>query len=387
MTGWTTRADVTRKLRRRWDSGELLAAYATGEALLPIEVSLRRPGPRDIATDLAAVREWANPWRVGNGLRVEYQAVGGRIVGSNELPRRVWIDEWPQLWALLGVGGAVRRFLDLLDHTRAAAPALTDWMLGKPHDVLTLADDWVKIVDTVRWIDARAASGSYLRQVDVPGVDTKFIERHRTVLSRLLDRQLAEHRIDTDCPPADFIGRYRFRRKPQYVRYRWLDPLRATAGFTELNVRVDELAAAPPEATTIVIVENETTYLALPPVPDAIAIFGGGYALTRLNALSWLADRRVRYWGDIDTHGFAILDRLRQRFPHAESLLMDRDTLLSHEGQWVREDSPTVTVLDHLRPAELDLYRDLVDDTFGHAVRLEQERVRYSVVESTVRDR
>ncbi|WP_282782596.1 DUF2220 domain-containing protein, partial [Nocardia sp. CC201C] len=168
--------------------------------------------------------------------------------------------------------------------------------------------------------------------------------------------------------------------------YRWLDPLRATAGFTELNVRVDELAVAPPEATTIVIVENETTYLALPPVPDAIAIFGGGYALTRLNALSWLADRRVRYWGDIDTHGFAILDRLRQRFPHAESLLMDRDTLLSHEGQWVREDSPTVTVLDHLRPAELDLYRDLVDDTFGHAVRLEQERVRYSVVESTVRD-
>ena len=30
----------------------------------------------------------------------------------------------------------------------------------------------------------------YLRQVDVPGVDTKFIERHKGVLTELLDVQL-----------------------------------------------------------------------------------------------------------------------------------------------------------------------------------------------------
>ncbi|WP_255649616.1 hypothetical protein [Nocardia australiensis] len=27
-------------------------------------------------------------------LRAEYQSVGGRLVDVNELPRRVWIDEW-----------------------------------------------------------------------------------------------------------------------------------------------------------------------------------------------------------------------------------------------------------------------------------------------------
>ncbi|MGV9668202.1 Wadjet anti-phage system protein JetD domain-containing protein [Nocardia niigatensis] len=27
------------------------------------------------------------------------------------------------------------------------------------------------------------------------------------------------------------------------------------------------------------------------------------------------ASPRLLYWGDIDTHGFAILDRLRQSFP------------------------------------------------------------------------
>ena len=33
--------------------------------------------------------------------------------------------------------------------------------------------------------------------------------------------------------------------------------------------------------------------------------------------------------GDIDTHGFAILDTLRARFDHVESFLMDRDTLMA----------------------------------------------------------
>ncbi len=38
----------------------------------------------------------------------------------------------------------------------------------------------------------------------------------------------------------------------------------------------------------------------------------------------WLARCQVSYWGDIDTHGFAILDQLRTYIPHAHSLLMDR---------------------------------------------------------------
>lgn len=98
------------------------------------------------------------------------------------------------------------------------------------------------------------------------------------------------------------------------------------------------------------------------------------------------ASPRLLYWGDIDTHGFAILDRLRQSFPHTESLLMDRTTLLAHENRWVREDSPRVAILEHLYPAELDLYRDLVEGSFGLSVRLEQERIRFSAVEAVLRE-
>ena len=49
-------------------------------------------------------------------------------------------------------------------------------------------------------------------------------------------------------------------------------------------------------------------------------------------ARGWLRRCAVHYWGDIDTHGFAMLARARRALPQTESLLMDRDTLLD----WLR---------------------------------------------------
>ena len=196
----------------------------------------------------------------------------------------------------------------------------------------------------------------------------------------LLDRQLDPARVDPTA--TGFAARYGLRDKPRYVRYRWLDPTRTTAGHTELTVRVPELA--PLDVTGVFVLENETTYLAFPDTTDAIAIFGGGYAVTRLAGLTWLSDRRLLYWGDLDTHGFTILDMLRRQFPDVRSMLMDRATLLAHESQWVREDKPATGHLPLLTPTEAALYQDLVADTFGTAVRLEQERVRYSVITTAV---
>ena len=382
MGAWTTRADVIAKLRRRWTSGEFLAAFAADQPWEPLNVPLRGPGPRDLAANLGAVQEWAQAWRDTRLLRVEYQTVGGRLIGGNDLPRRVWIDSWPQLWSLLAVAPQVKRFTSLHEATRAIAPSLAEWMLTKPHTVLALEAAWPKIVEAVLWIDHNGDPTRYLRQIDVPGVDTKFVEAHQEVITKLLDRQLDPSRIDLTLPASrDFAGRYGLRRKPRYVRFRWL---RHTDGFSEVTVRAEELALRPLDVTTVFIIENETTYLAFPDVPNAAVIFGGGYAVTQVNDLAWLHERELVYWGDIDTHGFAILNRLRTRFPAARSMLMDRATLLAHEGQWVTEKTKTTDDLPGLRPAESALYRDLVEDTFGPSIRLEQERVRYSAIEAAV---
>jgi hypothetical protein len=398
---WTSPEDVVAKLRRRWETGEFLAALALRSPWEPLAVPLRTPTAPELTEHFGAAQDWVARWqRVDSGLvRLERKTIGGRLIGSNEVPCRVLVDSPRQLWALLGVARQVETFLRLLDATRTAAPALVDWMTTYPIKVLAHEDRWANLVDTVVWIDRNATPDLYLRQVDVPGVDTKFIEQHRGLLAELLDRQLATDRVDVTHPPARFAERYRFRTKPVYVRLRALGhppvvpdwpatpPQRALrrapavlAPYSEATLRVDELAATPIEAARVFVVENETTYLALPAVADAVAVFGGGYALPSLRPLQWLHDRELFYWGDIDTHGFVILDRLRQVFPHARSILMDRDTLLGHRGHWGREPTPVKTTLAHLRPGEADLYNDLVADTFGPSVRLEQERVRFGDV-------
>jgi hypothetical protein len=233
----------------------------------------------------------------------------------------------------------------------------------------------------------RAADGTvYLREVPISGVDTKFIERNRTVLAELID-ELVPDRADQTFAPNRFAQRYGFAVKPTLVRLRSLDQQRPFyPGVTDLTVRAVELPAMAPDVSTVFVIENDVTFLAFPEVADAVAVFGGGFAVSSAAALPWLHERRVVYWGDIDTHGFVALDRLRALVPHTESLLMDEATLMAHRGQWVREDVQATALLSHLTMSESSLYRALKDNEHGEQVRLEQERVQYSAIERALGD-
>jgi hypothetical protein len=95
-----------------------------------------------------------------------------------------------------------------------------------------------------------------------------------------------------------------------------------SGGLSDIAVPDADFASLMLPAPRIFITENEINGLAFPDLPDSIVVFGLGYALDRLAAASWMADRAIHYWGDIDTHGFAMLDRLRAYFPRTRSLLM-----------------------------------------------------------------
>jgi len=93
----------------------------------------------------------------------------------------------------------------------------------------------------------------------------------------------------------------------------------------------------------------------------------------------------VAYWGDIDNHGFAILNRVRSYLPQATSLFMDRATLQAREDRWVQEASPTYVSLSRLTVAESALYEDFVTDPFGSSVRVEQEVIDWEWVKEALR--
>lgn len=380
---WTQPADVLMKLRRRWESGALLADAVVDGPWSPIQLPIRGPVARDLAADFDAVVSWVESWAAASKQhrwRVENTPVGGRHAGVNELPTRVWIDEPAVLWQVLGVRSTVDAFLTRFSSARQHNPRLVEWMVAHSQRVIMLGDHWELVLATVDWIDRSGRPGLYLRHLDVPGVDTKFVEQHRGLLAELLDAQLSPERIDPDYGRSEFEARYGFVRKPRYIRFRpaAIDP--RFGGLAEVTLRASDFVAALPAGRRVVIIENDVSYLAVPQPTDTMTIFGSGYALSSLAAVGWLHDREIVYWGDIDTHGFVILDRLRKHWPATRSVLMDEQTLLAHQGQWVREPSPIAALLANLTDSEDELYRRLVEDSYGPSVRLEQERIRFSLV-------
>lgn len=369
---WTTPRDIEARVRRRWDDGSLLRAHAGAATFSPIEIPVRGPKPAEIGDDLVAVRDWIGALVTGGADGRRYDVVleqmGGRHIGRNALPARVIISTTEQAWALLAVGRNVERFERILDLAEAA-PAVRAWALAHPHRALDLADTFPQVIAAFDWLDAHRGSGRYLREISAPGVDTKFAEKHRSVLAAMLG---------VSSTSAGFITELGLRAKPEMIRIRVSPYLGLPAPLSELSVRATELRELSVAPRSALVVENEITYLSVDVPEGGIVIWGKGFEVDRVGRLPWLAGIPVTYWGDIDTHGFAILDRLRAWLPHARSVLMDRETLLGHRDRWVTEDRPATSSLTRLVPAEHDLYTDLVTDRLGSRVRLEQELVDWT---------
>ncbi|MXS80076.1 DUF2220 domain-containing protein [Nitrosomonas eutropha] len=186
---------------------------------------------------------------------------------------------------------------------------------------------------------------------------------------------------------ARFAARYGFVEKPARIRFHILDPeIQIIAGICCPDITLDagSFSRLTIGIRRVFITENEINFLALPNVPAAMAVFGSGYGWEALARSRWLDRCVIHYWGDIDTHGFAILDQLRSHFPHVSSLLMDRATLEAHTAFWGREDKPQRNDLHRLTPEESDLYDALRDNRIREGLRLEQEHLGFGWVRERI---
>ena len=388
---WTTPQDVTAELERHWQRGRILSARLTGEALFPLALKLKRPSPGDLSRRFSEARTWIQSLNDGSrasrgfGYEIGWEEVAHRELGRNRLPASLTVPTEDDAFALLGRTGAGAQFSALAELALASFPQLGAWIARKPLAVIDNAADWDRILAVLAWFKRNPRSGLYLRQIDVAGVDTKFVEARAGLLGDLLEIVL-----ETAAPPAPalsdtFENRFGLRARPPLVRFRILDARHAICGLTYITTPVEQMATLRLGVKQVFITENEVTGLAFPDALDSIVIFKLGYGIDLLSTIPWLNDCDVQYWGDIDTHGFAILDRLRAFCSQARSLLMDQETLLSHRHLWVREDVPHTARLTRLTAVEHALYQTLATHSLGDRIRLEQERIPLSKLVATLK--
>lgn len=381
---WTTPASLYAQVERLWKRGNLLRALVTDTHAMtwPHLLKLRVPNAADLSNRFQAVRDWVQAIAGTPQIRIQWREWKHRVQGTQQVPAAVYLDTLQDALAFIGKTHEALQFEVVWQQTAAAQPVLLAWLLRRPTQALEVADRWERLLAVVAWLQAHPRPGVYLRQVDVPGVDSKFIEAHKSVLTALLDLALPPESIETAASGVrQFTRRFGFLDKPVLIRFRLLDAalpsLPGWAGLPDISLDAAHFAALTLPITRVFIIENEINFLTFPKVAGAIVIFGAGYGWEPLARAAWLHACQLHYWGDMDTHGFTILNRLRGYFGHVTSVLMDQDTLLAHRLYWDEESEPTRQALEHLTAEEAAVYDDLRYDRHQPRLRLEQERIDF----------
>ncbi len=375
--------NLRERLEKHWSAGALLRACCDPSELFPLVVPLKKPNRRELTEQFGAVRDWHKQWQKNAdrlGLELEWENINHRQLGRNRLLKAVRFETPEQALKLLGKQREGEAYRALSADVLTEFPELNAWATNNPHILLQHREDWLGLQAVVHWLRDHPRPAIYLRQLEIPGVDTKFIERRRQLLAQWLDLTLSPEAVDSRYTGAkNFERRYGFITKPNVIRFRILDPACAIAGLTDLQIPVADFAELNLPVDQVFIVENDVTALAFPPRNRALVIFGQGYGIDRLLAsVEWLQRLWVYYWGDIDTHGLQILSRVRAVLPHTQSLLMNQATLLAHQGLWGQESNSIHHTLAQLKSDEQALYEDLVQNRYGEHLRLEQERISFS---------
>jgi hypothetical protein len=224
-------------------------------------------------------------------------------------------------------------------------------------------------------LEPGCAGGMPLRTLGLEGIDTKFFERHRSLVTSFLDV-----RFDNE---ASEMGLEAFLGAAAEGEF-WLlviDLDRGLLPFERQRVRTSELRECGLPGPNLLIVENESCQCLLPKVPGTTAVLGAGFDVGWTDA-EWLTTKRVAYWGDIDTWGLQYLAKVRRAIPSVQPLLMSQETFSRFANRAVREPvianrSPPAGLTD----IEQALYRMLLAERCG---RLEQEFLPDSLVRSEI---
>ncbi len=315
----------------------------------------------------------------GSGYSVEYELVTKRSHGANQYPKAIRIDSLDDLLKLTGNRTAFKTLSMAVQKLRTRLPALESWLQANWKRLPPIADAIDGLIEVTQYLLDHPQPDCYLRELPL-AISTKLIEQNKPLLREWLDLVLPAHSIDHGVTPKHFERRYGFRYPRQHLMIRLLDPsLQAELGLPcpELSLPAEELSRLPVGGVQVIIVENKVNLLTLPARARTIALGGLGNNLAEYERVDWLGESSIFYWGDIDTDGLTILARLRHKFPHLVSFLMDDVTLLSYRSLWTfRACDPQLAIPAELLPHEIEAFRICRDQQ----TRLEQEHLPQQLV-------
>lgn len=386
-----TPEQLRRRLQSHWQNRR--RHWLLGQGQWPLPLGTEPPTEAEASADRQRFEyfgSWLTQWRklshVTAGV-VHYETRSWPSLGPQELPC-AWRFATPQAVAA-ELGHAVR-----WERAKRRFDAVAAWKedpgwhdeLSRHFDLLADMDDaeFERLCGVAEWLRQRPQSGFYPRQLPIPGIDSKWVERNKRVLASWVKALMGAE------ASGDFYQITGLRKPSDRLRLWLLDRSARTwlGGLTEVEAPVQDIAALRLPASRVLIVENIYTCMSMNDhdLPGTVLIWGRGNAVNVAAQLPWLKNLPVTYWGDLDAHGMVILSRLRACLSEVRSVLMDAETLHRFSPLWVEAAAHPADNLTHLNDAEQQLYAELREDKHGVRVRLEQERIAWNWAQQRLMD-
>lgn len=370
--------ELAATLVRQWQNPALREQRWLDPHVWPLQLSIGRPTAQELVSQTATVREHVARWRSVQVGDIDWQPVCYRgAAEAVELPLH-WRIRSLREWAEASGDEDMCREQRQLDVLLAGVDAgfhpllLRQRRLWRDRE----AGDVIQASRVALKLTPGSAGGQPLRSLSFAGIDSKFFERHRSLIQALLDvrfdDQVSEQGLEAFLDAAD-EGEH------------WLLVAPLAEGllpFTQLRLRARELRHNPLPARRILVVENERCLHRLPALPDTIAVLGAGLDLGWLGA-DWLRAKQLGYWGDLDTWGLLMLGRARCLQPHVQALLMGAELFQRHANSLAvpepmhADDAPPAGLL----PEEAALFIEMMNMPLG---RIEQEFLPLSEVRAAL---
>jgi hypothetical protein len=330
-------AELAAKLARQWQSADNREQRLLSGEAWPLSVPIGKPDAATFMEHSSRVRQHLDLWRGVTVGKVGWEAIRFRSASEAvQMPVR-WILHNPSEWIAAVGDQAIQHEYRRLDRLASKIdPQFHRLLIRQRHLWLDKADaEVIRAAEVALALSPRCAKGKPLRALPVAGADSKFLERHRGLMIQLLDvrfeGQVSDLGLEAFLDALD-----------ENDHWLLLAPLGPNLlPFSQQRVRASELMSTPLAASNVLVVENERCLHQLPILPDTISILGAGLNLGWMQA-DWLRDKRLGYWGDMDTWGLRMLAMARRHQPHLLPLLMTREVFDAYAAALaVAEPSPS----------------------------------------------
>ena len=369
-------------IRREWANITNLKARLSGNKPFPIRLGLKPPAARAAIADLGHFQRFIEQWRSFHPqIFIQWELKKFRNLSEQSIPKSFVLNNIAELIEFVGDDAITRSRIwsenmsPLLKLDKRIYPALVKH-LDTIEQISSVEAQL--LADLVVQLSQKMGTGQYLRALPLTGVDTKFLENHQTFIADVLDI-LHQGEISAAGGLFSWLGCLSNPKNWLTVRPLCESAISNMGNFPVLQIPSDMLRQCKLPARNILVVENLQSGLGLPELDDTIAVIGCGRNIAWLNA-AWLKDKRIAYWGDIDTWGLSILSDARAKLGSITALMMDHETLRLHEERMVSEPESVKNCPQFLTEREAQLFHDLKSACFK-ASRLEQERLSANYIQ------